>query len=91
MTITFNFEKLESTASSLYRTKAIDENNNIVMEWHIACDDESQLEVMAQQAYDELKNPKPIVIQEPVQPTKEQLLIELQDLKSRIEALEGAK
>jgi len=58
MTITFKFEKLNSSASDLYRTTASDENNNILLEWNIACDDESQLESIAQQSYNEFKNPK---------------------------------
>jgi len=50
--MTFSFEKLESTASPLYIAKAIDDQGKIVMEWHIACDDESQLQTIAEQAYE---------------------------------------
>ena len=88
MTITFKFEQLDSQASDLYKAQAIDENG-IITEWTIACDDKTQLDIVAQQAYDEFKNPKPIVLQEQVSPSKEELLIELQNLKTRIETLEN--
>lgn len=51
MTITFKFEQENSTASALYKTEAIDEEGNVLMTWQIACDDETQLQNIAEQAY----------------------------------------
>lgn len=51
MTVTFKFEKEESTASPIYRTYAVDETGNVLMTWQIVCDDESKLESIAAEAY----------------------------------------
>jgi len=53
----FQFEKLESTASPLYAVTAID-NGVPVMRWNIACDDETQLETLAIEAYRDATTPK---------------------------------
>jgi len=53
----FQFEKLESTASPLYQVTATD-NGVFVMRWNIACNDESQLEALAIEAYHEVTTPK---------------------------------
>lgn len=58
MTPTFKFEKRESTASSLYEVKAVDSDGTVMMTWHIACDDESSLQELAEQAYAEAIRPK---------------------------------
>jgi hypothetical protein len=52
MAITFEFQKIESTASPLYVAKAIDENDNTLMTWHIACENEEQLGSVAKEAYE---------------------------------------
>lgn len=54
----FEFEKTESTASPLYLAKAINDDGIIEMQWKIVCDDESQLEEIAKEAYDLFKAPK---------------------------------
>lgn len=51
MNISFIFEQEESTASALYKTQAVDEEGNVLMTWQIACDDESQLQNIAEQSY----------------------------------------
>lgn len=56
MEINFEFEETPSTASRLFIAKAI-KNNEVVMQWHIACDDESQLHSIAAEAYDLAINP----------------------------------
>lgn len=54
----FTFKKLESTASPLYLVQAIDSEGVIEMQWQIACDDESELEAIAQEAYQMTITPK---------------------------------
>lgn len=54
----YQFEKTESTASTLYIAKAIDDEGNVVMQWQIACDDESQLQTIAEEAYAQAAAPK---------------------------------
>jgi hypothetical protein len=51
MTVYFTFEKEDSTASSLYKTVAKNENGEVLMTWQIACDDESQLQTIAEESY----------------------------------------
>jgi hypothetical protein len=58
MSITFKFEPIESTASPLYLATATDENGKVVMQRQIACEDESELEGLAQYAYEDMINPK---------------------------------
>jgi hypothetical protein len=58
MSIIFKFEPVESTASPLYLATATDENGKVVMQREIACDNESELESLAQYAYDDMINPK---------------------------------
>lgn len=57
MSIQFNFQKVESTASNLYRTEVVDSDGNVLLTWHIACDNPSQLESVALEAYDLYLNP----------------------------------
>ena len=54
----FEFEKTESTASPLYIAKAIDDDGNVAMQWQIACDDELQLQTIAEEAYAQAIAPK---------------------------------
>jgi hypothetical protein len=51
MTITFKFEMVESSASPLYKTDAIDENGKVVMSWHICANENDDLEEIALAAY----------------------------------------
>ena len=51
----FVVDKVDSSASPLYLVKAIDDNGNIDMQWHVACDDEQQIEIVARQAYEQTK------------------------------------
>ena len=51
MAITFNFEKIESSASPLYKADAIDENGEVVMSWHIVANDGDDLETIALAGY----------------------------------------
>ena len=57
MSITFKFEKLTSTGSDIYRTQAFDDVGNVVMEWTIACNDATQLEIIATDSYNLAINP----------------------------------
>lgn len=56
MEINFEVEETPSTASRLFIAKAI-KNGEVVMQWHIACDDESQLLNIAAEAYNLAMNP----------------------------------
>ena len=58
MSISFTFTQLKSTASPLYKAEAADENGNVLMSWHIATDDESQLPTLAQESYTLAITPK---------------------------------
>jgi len=63
-------------------------NNGEEIAFNVVCaNDESEIEGLVQFHLDFINNPQPIVPQEPVQPTKEQLLAELQALTAKIEAL----
>jgi hypothetical protein len=63
-------------------------NNGEEITFNVVCaNDESEIEGLVQYHLDFINNPQPIVPQEPVQPTKEQLLAELQALTAKIEAL----
>ena len=57
MSITFKFEKLTSTGSDIYKTQAFDDAGNVAMEWTIACDDATQLDAIATEAYEVAINP----------------------------------
>lgn len=57
MSITFTFEKQESTASPLYKAEAVDADGKVLMTWTIACDDESQLQSLAEETYQIATNP----------------------------------
>lgn len=57
MTVTFKFEQEESTASPIYKTHAIDEDGKVLMTWQVVCDDESQLQSIAAEAYEAAINP----------------------------------
>jgi hypothetical protein len=57
MSIQFKFEQIESTASNLYKTEVTDNNGNILFACQIACDNQSQLESVALEAYDLYLNP----------------------------------
>jgi hypothetical protein len=81
-------EKFEDQ-NLMYRITTI--NNGKEITFNVVCaNDESEIEGLVQFHLDFINNPKPIVPQEPVQPTKEQLLAELQTLSNKIQALEGA-
>jgi hypothetical protein len=63
-------------------------NNGEEITFNVVCaEDESEIEGLIQFHLDFINNPQPIIIQEPVQPNKEQLLAELQALTAKIEAL----
>ena len=63
-------------------------NNGEEVTFNVVCaNDESEIEGLIQFHLDSINNPQPIIIQEPVQPNKEQLLAELQALTAKIEAL----
>jgi len=63
-------------------------NNGEEITFNVVCaNDESEIEGLVQFHLDFINNPQPIIIQEPVQPNKEQLLAELQALTAKIEAL----
>jgi len=63
-------------------------NNGEEIAFNVVCaNDESEIEGLVQFHLDFINNPQPIIPQEPVQPTKEQLLAELQALTAKIEAL----
>lgn len=63
-------------------------NNGEEISFNVVCaNDESEIEGLIQFHLDSINNPNPIVPQEPAQPTKEQLLAELQALTQKIEAL----
>ena len=63
-------------------------NNDEEITFNVVCaNDESEIEGLVQYHLDFINNPQPIVPQETVQPTKEQLLAELQALTAKIEAL----
>jgi hypothetical protein len=63
-------------------------NNGEEITFNVVCaNDESEIEGLVQYHLNFINNPQPIVLQEPVQPTKEQLLAELQALTAKIEAL----
>jgi len=63
-------------------------NNGEEITFNVVCaEDESEIEGLVQYHLDFINNPQPIVPQEPIQPTKEQLLAELQALTQKIEAL----
>lgn len=63
-------------------------NNGEEITFNVVCaEDESEIEGLVQYHLDYINNPQPIIPQEPVQPTKEQLLAELQALTAKIEAL----
>jgi hypothetical protein len=63
-------------------------NNGEEITFNVVCaEDESEIEGLVQYHLDFINNPQPIVLQEPAQPTKEQLLAELQALTQKIEAL----
>jgi len=51
MAITFKFEKIESSASPLYKADAIDENGQVIMSWHIVANDGDDLEAIAIAGY----------------------------------------
>lgn len=59
--ITFKFHSLPSTASPLYEAEVFDENEKRLAVFGIACNDESKLTEVAQEAYNLLLNPvKPL-------------------------------
>jgi hypothetical protein len=63
-------------------------NNGEEIAFNVVCaEDESEIEGLVQFHLDSINNPQPIIPQELVQPTKEQLLAELQALTAKIEAL----
>ena len=63
-------------------------NNGEEITFNVVCaNDESEIDGLVKYHLDFINNPKPVIIQEPIQPTKEQLLAELQALTQKIEAL----
>jgi hypothetical protein len=63
-------------------------NNGEEITFNVVCaSDESEIEDLIQFHLDCINNPQPIIPQEPVQPTKAELMAELQVLTAKIEAL----
>jgi hypothetical protein len=84
----YTSEKIQDQ-NLMYRITTI--NNGKEITFNVVCaNDESEIEGLVQFHLDFINNPQPIVPQEPAQPTKEQLLAELQTLSNKIQALEGA-
>ena len=81
----YTSEKLQDQ-NLMYKITTI--NNGEEISFNVVCaNDESEIEGLVQYHLDFINNPQPVVPQEPVQPTKEQLLAELQALTQKIEAL----
>jgi hypothetical protein len=81
----YTAEKLEEQ-NLMYRITTTNKGEEIT--FNVVCaNDESEIEGLIQFHLDCINNPQPIVLQEPVQPNKEQLLAELQALTAKIEAL----
>ena len=81
----YTSEKLQDQ-NLMYRITTT--NNGEEISFNVVCaNDESEIEGLVQYHLDFINNPQPIISQEPVQPTKEQLLAELQALTQKIEAL----
>jgi len=81
----FTANKIEEQ-NLMYKITTI--NNGEEITFNVVCaKDESELDGLVNFYLDGLNNPQPIIIQEPVQPNKEQLLAELQALTAKIEAL----
>jgi hypothetical protein len=63
-------------------------NNGEDISFNVVCaNDESEIEGLVEFYLDSINNPQPVVPQEPVQPTKSELLAQLQELTAKIEAL----
>jgi hypothetical protein len=70
----------------MYRISTI--NNGEEITFNVVCaNDESEIEGLVEFYLDSINNPQPIVPQEPVQPTKSELLAQLQALQAQIESL----
>ena len=81
----YTSEKLQDQ-NLMYRITTT--NNGEEVTFNVVCaNDESEIEGLVQYHLDFINNPQPIILQEPVQPTKEQLLAELQALTAKIEAI----
>lgn len=72
--------------NNMYQIETTNNGEPIVFNVVVA-QDESEIDELVNFHLDHLNNPQPIIPQEPVQPTKEQLLVELQALTAKIEAL----
>ena len=72
--------------NNMYQIETTNNGEPIVFNVVVA-QDESEIDELVNFHLDHLNNPQPIIPQEPVQPTKEQLLAELQALTAKIEAL----
>jgi hypothetical protein len=73
--------------NNMYQIETTNNGEPIVFNVVVA-QDELEIDELVNFYLDGLNNPQPIIIQEPVQPTKEQLLAELQALTAKITNLE---
>ena len=81
----YTSEKLQDQ-NLMYRITTTNKGEEVT--FNVVCaNDDSEIEGLVQYHLNFINNPQPIIIQEPVQPTKEQLLAELQILTAKIEAL----
>lgn len=72
--------------NNMYQIETTNNNENIIFNVVVA-NDESEIEGLVQFHLDSINSPQPIVPQEPVQPTKAELLAQLQALQAQIEEL----
>lgn len=81
----YTAEKIEEQ-NLMYRITTT--NNGEEITFNVVCaSDESEIDGLVQFHLDSINNPQPVVPQEPVAPTKEQLLAQLQALQTQIESL----
>jgi hypothetical protein len=72
--------------NNMYQIETTNNNENIIFNVVVA-NDESEIEGLVEFHLDSINNPQPIAPQEPVQPTKSELLAQLQALQAQIESL----
>ena len=72
--------------NNMYQIETTNNNENIIFNVVVA-NDESEIDGLVQFHLDSINNPQPIVPQEKAQPTKSELMAELQILTAKIQAL----
>lgn len=64
------------------------ENNGEKITFNVVCaKDESEIDGLVEYYIDFINNPKPVVPQEPVPPTKEELMAKLLEIQAQLEGL----